>query len=99
MTATWSTLLATLQAGAEFASLPPATFHRPDTILAVAEVFCDTVTDGDAWAGWLDTDPQPFAGRDAVCWLAERGGWVVVVSAPVRVLAEMLVAETAAGVR
>lgn len=85
MTTPWPTFLATLQAAAESEYLPPATFNRPDTILAVAEIFCGTVADGDAWAGWLDTDPQPFAGRDAVCWLAGRAGWVVVVSAPVRV--------------
>lgn len=87
---TWETVLATLEAAAanEAADLPPATFHRPDTILAVAEIFCDSVVDGDRWAGWLDNNPQPFVGRDAASWLGSRPcwpGWLVVVSAPVRV--------------
>lgn len=85
--ATWPELINTLLAGARHANLPTATITPTARLLSVVEITCATVLDGDLWAGWLDTNPQPFAGRDAVCWLASRSGWLVVVSAPTAVSA------------
>jgi hypothetical protein len=84
--ATPAELHALLLAGQEYAGLPPARITFPDRYLRTVEIECDSVPDGDAWAGWLDTDPVPFAGIEATCWLTERSGWIVIVSAPVPVL-------------